>query len=113
MENSFNELTAIEFNGKQVFTTNQIALHYGCTPKVMIDCFRRHKVDFIENVDYFHLVGEPLLNFKQGLKNQQGLIAPSAASLHLWTKFGALKLSKFIGTDKAKAIYTQLAIDYF
>lgn len=33
--------------------------------------------------------------------------------LYLWTESGAMKLSKFIGTDEAKLIYSSLKFGYF
>jgi len=115
-----SQIVPLNYNGLEVFTTNQIAVTYKCTAKFLIDCLRHRNEDFIEGVDYFHLVGEELRNFKLYLKSQQGgqrtqggnfpqgvsllpgLIAPSASSLHLWSKFGAIKLSNFLQTKPAK-----------
>ena len=113
-----SQIVPLSYNGEQVFTTPQLAVSYECTTKFLGECFRRHSQDFIEGVDYFHLVGEELRNFKAYLKTLQGgfkqqggfqqhgyeqqggfeqhgglylpgFVAVSVASLNLWSKFGA------------------------
>lgn len=115
-----SQIAPLNYNGLEVFSTNQLAVSYNCTAKFLTDCFRHCNEDFVEGVDYFHLVGLELRNFKTYLKNLQGgqrttgdnfsqgvsllpgLIAPSASSLHLWSKFGAIKLANVLNTKQAK-----------
>ena len=117
--------TPIELNygGQKVLTNRQLTQIFGCTRQTIDGIFRNHIEEFAKGTDYFKLVEEDLRTFKFNFSRKTNLLAAGkysclpfstfASCLYLWTQSGALKLSKFIGTDKAKAIYTQLAIDYF
>ena len=117
------EIVPLYYKGKKVLTTIQITGLLDCTRQVVTGAFRYNRLKFEEGVDYFYLNGGTLRDFKAeiaGKKNcspaGKNLCPPFsnlASSLYLWTESGVLKLSKYIDTDKAKIIYSTLALGYF
>lgn len=123
MENKIENIVALEYNGQPVLTTKQLTELFECGNTTIRSTFNYHSDTFIEGVDYFYLTSEQIRDFlkeyttktsnTRGVKNFHTPVSKLARFLYLWTKNGTLKLSRFIGTDKAKAIYVNLALGYF
>lgn len=113
----------LNYNGQKVLSNRQLTQLFGCSRQTIDGIFRNHAEIFEKGVDYFKLVEEDLRAFKIDFSRKVNLLAAGkqtcvpfssfASCLYLWTQEGVLKLSKFIGTDRAKIIYTQLALGYF
>lgn len=58
------EVVHFEYYGKPVLTTKQLAKLFGTTDHVIRQNFRRHKDEFVEEVDYFKLETDGLREFK-------------------------------------------------
>lgn len=69
---------------------------------------------FIEGKHYFKLEGELLKAFKNSLENIESVgIGLRAPSIMLWTKQGAARHSKMLGTDRAWDMFDLLEENYF
>lgn len=113
-----------------VVTTKQLSMLYGCSSQNITVNFRAHEKNFIDGVDYFLLIGEDLRAFKKQIRqethegNQAGRnlssylhganIVPSSASMmFLWTESGARKHAEFLTGNRAKIIFSAIALGYF
>ena len=125
------------YKGQKVLISPQIAAAYGCKASRIKDNFYNHKNAFIEGVDYFKLSGEELDEFKKQNNASRPLttttnasrhstttteasrpsatcyISPKVTGLKVWTESGTYKLSQFINTPYAKAIFEKLSQAYF
>ncbi|KRM24865.1 ORF6N domain-containing protein [Schleiferilactobacillus harbinensis] len=107
-----NELTPIENQGQRVLTTEQLAELYGTTSDRIADNFKKNRDKFIEGSHFFKLEGPALKDFKdKGLNSP--LVGKNAKSLILYTKRGAARHSKMLGTDKAWDMFDSLEENYF
>lgn len=107
-------LVVIEHAGERVLTTEQLAEVYECDVKRISENFKRNEDRFVENKHYFKLTGESLKVFKASLGNQQ--IAENlkfAPTIYLWTRRGASRHCKMLGTDKAWEMFDHLEETYF
>lgn len=107
-------LVVIEHAGERVLTTEQLAEVYECDVKRISENFKRNEDRFVENKHYFKLTGDSLKVFKASLGNQQ--IAENlkfAPTIYLWTRRGASRHCKMLGTDKAWEMFDQLEETYF
>lgn len=95
-----------------VLTTEQLANFYGTTTNVIKNNFNNNRDKFIEGKHFFKLYGDDLRNFKCEVKNLD-LVPDRTPSLYLWTKRGALRLCKSVGTDKAWEVFELLEDNYF
>lgn len=91
--------TPIEWNGQVVITTAQLAEVYGTTPKNITHNFSRNKDRFKEGKHYICLTGEPLKEFMRVAPER--LLPPSTSIAYLWTRRGASRHCKILGTDQA------------
>lgn len=107
-----NDLTPIENQGQRVLTTEQLAELYGTTVGVVQMNFKRNSNKFIEGKHFFKLEGEQLRAFKNEPTNC-GFVGKNASVLYLWTKRGAARHSKMIGTDTAWDVFDSLEENYF
>lgn len=108
------DLAVIEHAGERVLTTEQLAEVYECDVKRISENFKRNEDRFAEKKHYFKLTGESLKVFKASLGNQQ--IAENlkfAPTIYLWTRRGASRHCKMLGTDKAWEMFDQLEETYF
>lgn len=108
------DLAIIEHVGERVLTTEQLAEVYECDVKRISENFKRNEDRFVENKHYFKLTGDSLKVFKASLGNQQ--IAENlkfAPTIYLWTRRGASRHCKMLGTDKAWEMFDQLEETYF
>ena len=107
-----NEIINIEHNNERVLTTEQLAQAYGCETKRISENFNRNVERFEEGQHYFKLGGEALKEFKMTNPQiaEQSLRAPV---MYLWTRRGASRHSKMLGTDKAWEMFDALEENYF
>lgn len=90
------DLAPTIYNNQIVFTTDQLAVLYGCSREQLDDNARMH--DFIHGKHYFKLCGEELRLYKK-INNKESL--KYASKLCLWTKRGVTKHCALLGTDRA------------
>ncbi|QXJ67490.1 ORF6N domain-containing protein [Lacticaseibacillus paracasei] len=107
-----NEPQPIEQNGQRVLTTEQLAELYGTTVGVVQMNFKRNSNKFIEGKHFFKLEGEQLRAFKNEPTNC-GFVGKNASVLYLWTRRGAARHSKMLGTDQAWDMFDSLEENYF
>lgn len=109
-----NTLVPVSYNDTRVLTTEQLAKAYECDAKRISENFKRNEDRFVENKHYFKLTGDSLKVFKASLGNQQ--IAENlkfAPVIYLWTRQGASRHCKMLGTDKAWDMFDLLEESYF
>ena len=102
-----NEPQPIEQNGQRVLTTEQLAELYGTTPDRIKQNFQRNSQKFFEGTHYYLLEGNALKEFKNQVSNSS-LVADRTAHLYLWTRRGAARHSKMLGTDQAWDMFDSL-----
>ncbi|WP_421406149.1 ORF6N domain-containing protein [Lacticaseibacillus paracasei] len=107
-----NEPQPIEQNGQRVLTTEQLAELYGTTANVIKNNFANNKGKFISDKHYFLLEGQALKDFKDQVKDFD-LVPYRTAHLYLWTRRGAARHSKMLGTDQAWDMFDSLEENYF
>ena len=95
-----NNLVQVNYDGEIVITTKMLAEVYGTESKIISKNFERNKDKFIEGKHYYKLEGEELQAFKGCRQNDESLKYVSI--LYLWTKRGASRHCKMLGTDKWK-----------
>lgn len=103
--------TPIEWDGQVVITTAQLAEVYGTTTKNVSNNFTRNKDKFIEGKHYFILQGDDLRKFSM-VSSERGQ-HPKTSILYLWTRRGASRHCKILGTDKAWEQFDYLEDNYF
>ena len=108
-----NELTVLEHNSIRVMTTEQLAEAYGCAPKQIQQNFNNNRVRFIAGKHFFVLEGQDLQTFRLPLENIESVVGSRAPSLILWTKQGAARHSKMLGTERAWDVFDELEESYF
>lgn len=105
------ELEVIEWNNERVITTAQLADVYGTDIKVVSNNFNRNKDRFDKEKHYYLLSGDELKNFKTVHQNDEWL--KHSSQLYLWTKRGASRHCKMLGTEKAWEQFDYLEEAYF
>ena len=108
-----NELMVLEHNNIRVMTTEQLAEAYGCAPKQIQQNFNNNRVRFIAGKHFFVLEGQDLQTFRLQVENIELQISPKTRCLYLWTKRGAARHSKMLGTERAWDVFEQLEDSYF
>ena len=108
-----NELTVLEHNSIRVMTTEQLAEAYGCAPKQIQQNFNNNRVRFIAGKHFFVLEGQDLQTFRLQVENIELQISPKTRCLYLWTKQGAARHSKMLGTEQAWDVFDELEESYF
>lgn len=109
---SLNIKTPIEWNGQMVITTVQLAEAYGTSPDNVKRNFNRNKDKFVSGKHYYLLEGEELQRFKS-LGTESPVVGKSASQLYLWTRRGASRHCKILGTDRAWEQFDYLEENYF
>lgn len=102
----------IEWGGQIVITTAQLAQAYGATKDNISDNFTRNKDRFTAGKHFILLEGEALKEFKN-YSAESGLVSKNARQLYLWTRRGASRHCKILGTDKAWEQFDYLEDNYF
>ena len=108
-----NELTVLEHNNIRVMTTEQLAEAYGCDVQHIKQNFNNNKERFTEGKHYFRLEGAELKSFKRQVENFDLPVSKFASAMYLWTKRGAARHSKMLGTERAWDVFDELEESYF
>ena len=109
-----NELMKIEQEGQPVLTTGQLAQAYECDAKQLLQNFNNNISRFIEGQHYFKLEGDALREFKESVGSSKiSNTLKFTSVIMLWTKRGASRHCKMLGTDKAWEVFDQLEETYF
>ena len=112
MENfNINTLVPVSYNNIKVITTEQLAEVYGCETVNIRKNFKTNASRFSEGKHYFKIEGKELNNLRVTCSNLQ--ISPKTRSLILWTKQGASRHCKMLGTDRAWDMFDILEETYF
>lgn len=106
-----SDLVPVDYSGQRVLTTEQLAQAYECEPKQIKQNFNNNKEHFEEGKHYFKLEGEALKNLR--VENIDLQISPKTRFLYLWTRRGASRHSKMLGTEKAWEMFDALEENYF
>lgn len=104
-------LIPVEYSDERVLTTDQLANFYECEVHNITKNFNSNKEKFAEGKHYFKLEGEELNKLRVTFGDLQ--ISPMTRTLYLWTKRGAARHSKMLGTDKAWEVFETLEENYF
>jgi hypothetical protein len=108
------EVMVVEYEGKRVLTTEQVADGFECEARRISENFKRNEDRFEEGKHFVKLEGEELKQFKVSLGDTQ--IADNlkfAPVVYLWTKRGVARHSKMLGTDQAWDMFDCLEENYF
>lgn len=108
-----NELMILEHNNIRVMTTEQLAEAYGCEPHNIKKNFNVNKGRFVEGKHFYVLDGDDLQAFRLQVTDSDLQISPKTRHLYLWTKQGAARHSKMLGTDRAWDVFDELEESYF
>ena len=107
-----NELTPVKFDGEIVITTKLLAQVYECEEANISNNFKRNENKFIEGKHYYKLTGKELKEFKTNhLNDDPSMLRINC--LYLWTKRGASRHCKMLGTEKAWDMFDSLEENYF
>lgn len=109
-----NQLEKIEYGDDLVLTTEQLAEAYECTPLMIQQNYANNKERFKEGKHFFKLEGDTLRDFKASMGDSKiSSTLKFTSVLMLWTKRGASRHSKMLGTDRAWEMYDVLEENYF
>ena len=104
-----NHLEKIEYGDDLVLTTEQLAEAYECTPLMIQQNYANNKERFKEGKHFFKLEGDTLRDFKASMGDSKiSSTLKFTSVLMLWTKRGASRHSKMLGTDRAWEMYDVL-----
>lgn len=105
-------LQVIELKNQRILTTEQLAEFYGVSVQQIKQNFNNNKDKFIEKKHFYRLEGEELKEFKNLVENFD-LVDKRTPQLILYTKQGASRHSKMLGTEKAWDMFDELEENYF
>lgn len=105
-------IPVIEWKGQRVITTSLLADVYEATDTQIKQNFNNNNKHFEEEKHYFLLKGEELKAFKNLVENFD-LVDKRTPQLYLWTRRGASRHSKMLGTDKAWEQFDELEENYY
>lgn len=105
------ETLVVVFNDQPVVTTEQLAEFYGCEPSNIKKNYNSNTSRFVAGKHFFKLEGEELKKLRVTFSDLQ--ISSMTRSLMLWTKQGAARHSKMLGTDRAWDMFDLLEENYF
>lgn len=106
-------ITIVEYQHERVLTTEQLAQVYRCKPDNLQDNFRKNPNRFTKGMHYFKLEGDILKTFKQSLPEIFREPLKYVSQLMLWTKRGASRHCKMLGTDEAWEQFDILEENYY
>jgi hypothetical protein len=108
------EVMVVEYKGKRVLTTEQLADGFECDTYQIRQNYSNNADRFTDGVHFYKLEGEELKQFKASLgESKISTNLKFVPSLMLWTKRGAARHSKMLGTDKAWDMFDCLEETYF
>lgn len=111
-----DKLIPIKFNEEVVITTKTLAQVYETEEHNITKNFNQNKDKFIEGKHYYKLEGAQLKDFKRVITKSDNPLYQEikfASVLTLWTKIGASRHCKMLGTDKAWDMFDTLEENYF
>lgn len=108
-----NELQQVKYDNQLILTTEQLAEFYETSTSAISDNFKNNESKFEEGKHYYLLKGMQLKGFKSQSENFRLPINKFASQLYLWTKRGASRHAKMLGTDRAWDVYDELEENYF
>ena len=108
---TLGNITRIEYRGQLVLTTAQLAEFYDCNTTQIQQNYRNNCDRFHEGEHYFKVTGDELEILR--LENFSLQISPKIRVFYLWTKRGAGRHCKSIGTDRAWDMFELLEDAYF
>ena len=112
--NNNREVAPLVCNNEVVITTKMLAGVYECEERQIRQNFNNNPNRFIEGKHYYKLTGEKLKQFKNCVEDFDAVgIGKRTNSLTLWTKRGASRHCKMLGTDKAWDMFDVLEENYF
>lgn len=106
-----SDLIPVEYRTERVLTTEQLAQAYECEPKQIKQNFNNNKAHFEEGRHYYKVEGDELKDLR--VENIDLQISPKTRCLYLWTRRGASRHSKMLGTDRAWEMFDALEESYF
>ena len=106
-----SDLIPVEYRAERVLTTEQLAQAYECEPKQIKQNFNNNKAHFEEGRHYYKVEGDELKDLR--VENIDLQISPKTRCLYLWTRRGASRHSKMLGTDRAWEMFDALEENYF
>ena len=106
-----SDLIPVEYRTERVLTTEQLAQAYECGTDNIKRNFSNNKEHFEEGKHFFKLEGDELKDLRG--KNIHLQISPKTRCLYLWTRRGASRHSKMLGTDRAWEMFDALEESYF
>ncbi len=107
------KLEQVKYDDQVILTTDQLAEFYGTNVDNIKQNFSRNQNKFVEGKHYYLLKGAQLKGFKSQVTNCYLPINKFASQLYLWTKRGASRHAKMLGTDRAWDVYDELEENYF
>lgn len=107
-----SDLIPVEYRAERVLTTEQLAQAYECDASHIIKNFNNNKDRFVEGKHYYKLEGDALKAFKNDIQNLD-VVGARVNHLYLWTRRGASRHSKMLGTDRAWEMFDALEENYF
>ena len=108
---TIGNITRMEYGGEPVLTTAQLAEFYETNAGNISANFKNNEDRFVEGKHFFKIVGEELNILRS--KNFRLQISPQTRVVYLWTKRGAARHCKSVGTDKAWEVFETLEDTYF
>lgn len=98
-----DKLIPVKFNDEVVITTKTLAQVYECKELQIQQNFNNNADKFEEGKHYYKLEGADLKEFKNQLDNFEVVTGygKRTSCIYLWTKIGASRHCKMLGTDKA------------
>ena len=106
-----SDLIPVEYRTERVLTTEQLAQAYECEPNNIKKNFNSNKEHFEEGRHYYKVEGDALNDLR--VENIDLQISPKTRCLYLWTRRGASRHSKMLGTDRAWEMFDALEESYF
>ena len=109
-----SDLIPVEYRAERVLTTEQLAQAYECEPIQIQQNYNNNKDHFEEGKHFYKLTGEDLKEFKASVTSSKfSSQFKHAPCLYLWTRRGASRHSKMLGTDRAWEMFDALEENYF
>lgn len=107
------QLEQVSYDDQLILTSEQLAEFYETSARAITQNFKNNKSKFVEGKHYYLLKGAQLKEFKSQVENLYLPINKFVSQLYLWTKRGASRHAKMLGTDRAWDVYDELEETYF
>jgi phage antirepressor YoqD-like protein len=109
-----SNLIPVEYRAERVLTTEQLAQAYECEPIQIQQNFNNNKGHFEEGKHFYKLTGDELKEFKASVTGSNfSSQFKHTRCIYLWTRRGASRHSKMLGTDRAWEMFDALEENYF